>query len=193
MKSFIIGIASILLTTTVYSQQDSIPANTLDYQFKTLYRKSSSYQEYKVIKKTSYNQLHKNVLDSIKGLTGIINNNSRLISSQEDTISNLHKTKAATTNKLQVALQKENSISLFGIVLTKSVYATILFSIIFILIVLLLYFIYKFKNSNVLTVAAKSDLQIVEDDFNLFRKKSLEREQKLRRQLQDEIIKNRGN
>ena len=37
------------------------------------------------------------------------------------------------------------------------------------------------------------DLEDVENELNTFRKKSLEKEQKLRRQLQDEIIKNRNN
>jgi hypothetical protein len=45
----------------------------------------------------------------------------------------------------------------------------------------------------VLTKEAKANLQEAEEELTLFRKKSLEREQKLRRQLQDEINKNRNN
>ena len=77
--------------------------------------------------------------------------------------------------------------------LSKGLYSVILFAIIIALLVSLIYFIFKFNNSDVITLAAKNNLEDVEDEFNSFRKKSIEREQKLRRQLQDEIIKNRNN
>ena len=56
----------------------------------------------------------------------------------------------------------------------------------------LTYFIFKFSKSNVLTKEAKSNLIEVEQEFEQHRKKTLEREQKLRRQLQDEINKQRN-
>jgi hypothetical protein len=59
--------------------------------------------------------------------------------------------------------------------------------------VILAIFIYKFKNNNVITNKAKISLDNLENEFNFFRKKSLERQQKLRRELQDEILKNRNN
>ena len=48
---------------------------------------------------------------------------------------------------------------------------------------------YKFYNNKYFTKKAQNDLTEIEEEFAAFRKKTLEREQKLRRQLQDEINK----
>ena len=91
----------------------------------------------------------------------------------------------------QMVAQKD-SIKFLGIEFSKSTYNLLVWSLIGILIILLLYFIYRFKNSNVVTVKAKTDLQELEEEFAVHKKKSLDREQKLRRKLQDEINKQRG-
>ena len=87
---------------------------------------------------------------------------------------------------------KVDNISLFGLLLNKTTYNSILWSLIGVLLISLLFFIYKFKNSSVLTNEAKESLVDVEQEFEQYRKKTLEKEQKLRRQLQDEINKQRG-
>jgi hypothetical protein len=53
-------------------------------------------------------------------------------------------------------------------------------------------FIYKYNNKKHFTKKAQNDLTEIEEEFAVFRKKTLEREQKLRRQLQDEINKQRN-
>ena len=63
----------------------------------------------------------------------------------------------------------------------------------FILLVgVLCYFIFKYKNSYLIILAAKEDLLQAEDELVKFKKKSIESDQKLRRQLQDEINKQKG-
>ncbi len=60
-----------------------------------------------------------------------------------------------------------------------------------ILLLLLIIFIIRFKASNAITVKAKENLATMQDEFEEHRKRSIEREQKLRRELQDEINKQR--
>jgi hypothetical protein len=57
------------------------------------------------------------------------------------------------------------------------------------LIVLLGFFIYKFNSSNVLTTEAKKSFQELQQEFDAHKKTAREREQKLARQLQDELNK----
>jgi hypothetical protein len=64
-----------------------------------------------------------------------------------------------------------------------------MWSIIGALLALLIFFVYKFNNSNVVTKEAKLALSEMEEEFEEHRKVALEREQKVRRQLQDEINK----
>ena len=193
MKITITLLIAVLFTATSFSQETTPQQNTVDSQFRTLYKNSNNYQEYKVIKKSAYGLLHTNVLDSVKNFKAQIQRKNTLINSQKSTIDTLEKDNKEVNTKLTAAISTSDSIGLFGIQLAKGMYSLILFVIILFLIATLALFIYKFKNSSVITTEAKSNLEDVEDEFNLFRKNSLEREQKLRRALQDEIIKNRGN
>ena len=65
--------------------------------------------------------------------------------------------------------------------------------IVFALVLILVFFIYKYKQSNVLTKEAKKNLAENEAEFDEYRKKSLEKQQKLGRQLQDEKNKQNKN
>jgi len=189
MKLTFTLLLTILFSLSLSSQENS---NTLDSQFDKVYKKSNSYQEYKVILKEDYRKLQSNVKDSIAYFNNQLLTKNSLINSQKNTIDVLEKEKNKTATNLTEALKKENSITLFGISFTKGLFKIILFTIIIALLVFLGFFVYKFKNSNVLTLAAKDNLEDVENEYTLFRKKSIEREQKLRRQLQDEIIKNKN-
>ncbi len=193
MKSTIIFLLSVFFTVTTYSQETTVQEKTIDYQFRTLYKNSNNYQEYKVVAKKAYGVLHNNVLDSLKKTNSQIQGKNTLIDSQKSTIDTLEKDNKNLNTELATAVNNESSISIFGIQFAKKTYSLILFSFILLLIVALAIFIYKFRSSNVTTTEAKSNLEDIENEFDLFRKKSIEREQKIRRELQDEIIKNRTN
>jgi hypothetical protein len=179
-------ILTLLFSLNSFSQESS---NTIDNQFKTVYKNAESYLDFKIVPKKDYADIHNNVLDSFKKFNTELENKNTLINSQKSTIAVLEKEKKETNIKLTDVLKENTSFSIFGIQL----YSFTLFTIIIALIVALGYFIFKFNNSNVLTVAAKDSLEDAENELNIYRKKALEREQKLRRQLQDEIIKNRSN
>ena len=52
---------------------------------------------------------------------------------------------------------------------------------------MLLFFIYKYRNSNAITKQSNKSLAEIEEEFEEHRRNALEREQKVRRQLQDMI------
>jgi|TARA_R110002126_G_scaffold39767_1_gene117555 hypothetical protein len=194
MKINIIFILFISLSFSVLSQEpEEVEKDTsIQGQFDEIYRISTTYQVYKVINKDKYQVLKRNVLDSIKKLeTQITEKENQLRTERE----NIKKTKgllAKTQADLVASNKKENSISLFGIELSKIKYNLLLWSIIIISLLGLFYFIFKFFRSNTLTKEAQNNLLDVEQEFEEHRKKSLEREQKLRRQLQDEINRTRS-
>ena len=192
MKIYIL-LTALLLSSVSYAQETVIEDNnSIENQFDKIYRTSTTYQVYKVISKDGYQRLKLNVLDSLKFSKKIISEKESLLSSE---ISSSKETKtllAETKLELEIALKKENSISVLGMQLSKTTYNLTLWSLIIALLLALSYFIFKFSRSNVLTKEAKNNLVDVEQEFELHRKKTLEREQKLRRQLQDEINKQRN-
>ena len=177
----------------IVNEQEIKEDTSIKGQFDKIYRISTTYQVYKVISKDKYQSLKKNVLDSIKNLETQISNKENLLKSEREKITKTNELLSKTQADLVASNKKENSISLFGIQLSKIKYNLLLWSIIIISLLLLFYFIFKFSRSNILTKEAQNNLLEVEQEFEQHRKKSLEREQKLRRQLQDEINKSRNN
>ncbi len=184
---------AILFATITYSQEITTEELSIDSQLRALYKKSNNYQEYKVIKKNSYRVLQSNILDSIAYFKNQITLKNNLINTQVASIDSLTTMNSDIHVELNEAVNQIDTIRLFGFQLKKNKYSLVLFIIILLLCASLVIFIYKFNNSNILTTQAKSNLIDVEEEFNMFRKKSLERQQKLRRELQDEILKNRNN
>lgn len=193
MKLSSITFLLLLLTQVTFSQQDSIPeSNSLENQFDKIYRTSTTYQTYKVIGRDRFLELKKNVLDSLRKATSEISEKQQLLIAERNNVKELNAELDKTREELAKTQEKENSISLFGAQLNKTTYNLILWLIIISLALALAFFVFKFSRSNVLTKKAQDDLVDVEQEFEMHRKKSLEREQKLRRQLQDEINKQRN-
>tara|TARA_R110002074_G_scaffold116270_1_gene247516 strand:+ start:135 stop:716 length:582 start_codon:yes stop_codon:yes gene_type:complete len=192
MKSLYLSILLLLISTVAVSQETKKDTLTIEEQFDRIYRISSSYQEYKVIRKTTYQGLKTNVLDSIKIIDKELqlkNINNNVLN---DSLQEVKKVLEILETDMKFLITEKNSISFLGIQLNKSTYTIIVWSIILLLIIALLYFIYQYKNSYSVTSEAKSNLSEAEEELAIYKKKSLEREQKLRRQLQDEINKQRN-
>ncbi|MEZ4779225.1 MAG: hypothetical protein R2786_07550 [Flavobacteriaceae bacterium] len=163
--------------------------NTIESQFTDIIEKSNRYEDYKVVKITKLNTLQKNVSDSITGLKSEIATLQQYRSKQQSTIDSLSREVASIKESLAISQKKENGITFFGTIITKSVYQTIMWGIVAALLLGLLLFIFKFKNSNAITREANKKLTDTETEFDKHRQNALEREQQLRRKLQDEINK----
>lgn len=176
-----------------FSQQEEPQnSNSIENQFDEIYRISTTYQTYKVIGKDKYQQLKENVLDSLKNAKNLIIQKENLLKIERNNIENTKNILSTTMLDLETSNKKENSISLFGTQLDKTNYNLLLWGIITVSFLALFYFIFKFSQSHVLTKKAQNNLLYVEQEFDQHRKKSIEREQKLRRQLQDEVNKSRN-
>jgi len=199
MKGFKILIISITLFAfnLQYGQQEekvlSLDEGPLVDQFEFLTKKSGNYNangiRYEVVKVGTIVKLRKNVLDSMRVANQKALDLQTKISAQENTISSLNAKLKETTENLTSVTEEKDSMSFFGLLVSKATYNIVLWSIIIGLFVLLLLFIYKFRNSNTLTQEAKTALTEVEDEFEQHRRRALEREQKISRQLQDELNK----
>lgn len=182
----------ILFSVILFGQESQTPDyNSIEDQFENVINKSNSYREFKVVPKAKLDKLRKSILDSVASLETSISTKDTTISAQENQISTLQSTLEATNNDLATSKEKEDGISLFGMLLKKDTYKTILFSLIGGLLFLLLFFIFRYKSSNSVTRTTNNKLAETESKFEAYRQKKLEDEQVLRRKLQDEINKNR--
>ena len=176
-------------------QQDTPNENdqTLVGQFQELERKSGNYRangiRYEVIRLADLNRIKSNIFDSVNTANKSIKDLSATITANRAEIEDLNTKLQATTNNLNTVTSEKDSISFFGALVSKGAYKLILWGIIFTLLLFLLFFIYKFRNSNFLTQQAKTALADLEKEYEDHRRRALEREQKISRQLQDELNK----
>ncbi|QQX76568.1 MULTISPECIES: hypothetical protein [Aequorivita] len=193
MKKILVITLPLFLFTLCATAQDSIQVrkNTLNEQMTDAFDKSNSYQEYKVIKKNQLATLKRNILDSVSSLEKKISTQEIELREKKNEVDSLRQNLVNTKQNLEISKEKEDGIEIFGILTSKATYNTIMWSIIFILLLISGFLFYRFLNSHKITNAAQLKMAEMEIELEDYRRNSLEREQKLRRKLQDEINKNR--
>ena len=171
----------------------SLDDGPISNQFDFVANRSGNYRadgiRYEVVKETNLFKLRKNVLDSIAAMNKKTSELKSTIAEHETTITSLNNKLEETTTNLAAVTEEKDSMSFIGIAVSKATYNVILWTIIAGLFLLLGVFIYRFRNSNILTQEAKQNLSELEIEYEDHRRRSLEREQKVSRQLQDEINK----
>ena len=198
-KTLLLSALTVLCFSTVSAQTGndeeklSLNSGTIDNQFEYVIRRSNSWQDYKTVKKTWLYALKAHTIDSLKAVHKDLDDTQAIVETQAKEIEDLKANLANTKTSLDNTIAEKDSMELFGIQTSKPNYSLILWSIVGVLSALLLFFIYKFRNSNAVTKQAKKTLAETEEEFEEHRRVALEREQKVRRQLQDEINKQKNN
>lgn len=176
------------------SDELSLDSGTIESQFEYVFRKSGNFkgtngQAYEAVKTVWLLKLRNHVKDSLNSIKKELSDTQAVVTAQTNEITNLKSNLSKTQTDLDTTNAEKDSMSLFGMQMSKGGYNGLLWTIIAGLLGLLLFFVFKFKNSNAITRQAKQSLSEVEEAFEEHRKTALEREQKVRRQLQDELNK----
>ncbi|SFU45682.1 hypothetical protein SAMN05216480_10457 [Pustulibacterium marinum] len=167
----------------------SINSGSIAEQFEFVMEDSNQYGANMVVKKYYLTTLKAHILDSLNAVEKALAATEDKVGDQQTEIANLQENLKTTQATLDQTNLEKDSMSFFGILTSKGTYNAILCSVIGILVVLLVVFVYKFKNSNVITKDAQKALAETEEEYENHRRTALEREQKVRRQLQDELNK----
>ena len=175
----------------------SLNTSTINNQFEYVLQKSGNFKgtnglPYEAVKRSMLVTLQAHTNDSLKTIRKNLADTKAIVNTQAKEITDLKTNLTTTQATLDQTNTEKNNMALFGLQMSKSSYNILMWSIIGGLLAFLLLFIYKFKNSNTVTKEAQKNLTEVEEEFEEHRKKALEREQKLRRQLQDEINKQKS-
>lgn len=180
-------------------EEDELSLNnsTIDNQFEYVLKKSGNFrgtngQMYEAVNRNMFLTLKAHTIDSLKTVHKDLADTETVVNTQAKEIDELKTNLASTQATLDATNKEKNNMSLLGLQMSKSSYNVLMWSVIAGLLALLLFFIYKYKNSNTVTREAKKNLAEIEEEFDEHRRTALEREQKVRRQLQDEINKQKG-
>ncbi|WP_353119891.1 hypothetical protein [Myroides odoratus] len=184
----ILLLASLALTSTVFAQGN---VKTITNQFSILFNTSSNYQNFKIVDKQSLLDLQHNVEDSLRQYKTNTTANQALIDQHKQDLETATQKLAKAEEELKTSLAKEKHFEFLGITANKNTIQTVILALFAFMFVLVALFYYRFKRCHVDTKEALLKLKETDEELEEFRKSSLEREQKIRRQLQDEINKNK--
>lgn len=192
MKPLSLLVIFFLITINTYSQKTKKETLTISEQFDEVFRISTNYKENKVIRKTIFQNLRNNALDSIERIHKELQLKNQRNNFLKDSLHTIKKELGNLNSDLKLIINEKDTIYLFGIKLSKVIYKIIIWITVLLLIFMLSYSLYEYKNSFLVTSRAKKNLIDAENELSDLRKNSLKKEQKLRRLLQDEINKQKG-
>jgi len=179
------------------NETQTINEGSINDQFEYILRKSGNFkgtngQAYEAVSRRMLLTLQAHTIDSLRTIQTKLDNTRSTVETQQKEINDLKTNLGSTQTTLEATNLEKNNMSLLGLQMSKTNYNILMWAIIGGLLALLLMFIFKFKNSNAITKAAKKSLTETEEEFEEHRRSALEREQKVRRQLQDELNKQKG-
>ncbi|HZH54883.1 MAG TPA: hypothetical protein VFD72_04470, partial [Sphingobacteriaceae bacterium] len=146
---------------------------------------------FKLIRRGNLDFIQHNVLDSIQRYQGEIIQKTEEIAELEERKSQLTDSLQAAHRELLVVENESQMVRLLGISMSLVIYHWLVWVLILTLLVTLVLVLIRFRQHRVNARDALESLSTIQEEYDTFCKKSLEKEQKLKRQLQDEI--NKGN
>lgn len=176
--------------TAVAPVEEAKPT-TLEGVFQQLIDRSGAWQNFKMLDRGKLAAFQRSMTDSINGVRSQLVAEKQKVKENEATIKELNDKITEIQAALEQTKDQKDSVSFFGALVSKGLYNTIMWGIVLALASLLVLYIYKFSNGNVVTKKSINDLNELQEEYENYRKAAIEREQKVRRQLQDEINKHR--
>lgn len=182
----------LLIVPPVFGQtlQEKLRTTTLDSQFVLLNAQSRSHDAYfKIIRRGNLDIIRKNVSDSIGNYKKEIATLRENAGAHTGTVNTLQDSVQQLSIAWQAEQEKSANISFLGINFSKGSYHTMVWIIIAVLASAFLGTFFAFRKAKSDTLENKNTVDELQEELQTVRKKNLEREQQLKRQLLDEQLK----
>ncbi|WP_136667202.1 tRNA (guanine-N1)-methyltransferase [Flavobacterium sp. H122] len=187
LVSWIVICFSIITSAT--GQETAATSNSIGNQFNYILEKSESYKDLKVVKKQWIENLKSDVLSSISKVESELNSSKMAFNQQAAQMNSLKVKLDKVNSELQEYTNSGPSITFLGIQFNKSFFNGLLSFILLGSVLSVAFFAYQFKKMNSESTHSKSVLNDLEEEYQEYKRKAIEREQKVSRQLQDELNK----
>lgn len=167
----------------------SLTSGPIDSQFYYLNRISRTQDGMKLIRRPNLDLIQKNITDSLNSFRQELGAKKDSIAGLSIEVRRLNDSIGQARQQLAEAEAKGETISLLGMEFKTGVYQTVIWLIILGLVVFLIILMASMRRNSVIAKEARNNLSDLQNEFDLQRKKALEKEQKLMRRLQDELNK----
>ncbi|HMR18753.1 MAG TPA: hypothetical protein PKA53_05600 [Sphingobacterium sp.] len=194
MSRLLLFIALILFASTspaqMTLQQKLQSESDIDTQFTILLNQSRSQDaDFKIIRRSNLDIIRKNISDSLSSYKREIAKLQNLSSNSTGTIKSLQDSIASLESQLHDERKKTDSIGFLGVDFNKGTYHSMVWAIIAILGIILFIVLASFRKARIDAVEHKATAEEVQNELQAVKKKAMEKEQQLKRQLLDEQLK----
>lgn len=161
----------------------------IEDQFDYIFKRSSRYEQYKVIREVWLNQFMENLEDTVNGLRSDINELESTVNSKDQQISNLENQLASTQGDLEESIKERNSFDVFGLKIDKVAYNIIMWIIVAALIFILVVVFLLYKRSHAVTRDNIQKYETLQSEYDEFRNNARLKMEKVKREHLNEIMK----
>jgi ABC-type multidrug transport system fused ATPase/permease subunit len=187
MKSFI-AVLLLLITVSIsgFAQKNTNAwknEKTIEDQYEIFKQNVNFWSGSYFMKPQLLDEFHKSLTDSISALESAVSNHLNQISSLQNELKTNKTETAAIQKNLDESIKLQNSITVLGMNVNKSVYSFTMYAFILGVLVLAGIVFMLFKRSNAITVRTKKEYEELKKEFEIHKKNSLDRYTKMNMEL----------
>lgn len=184
-----------LITCKILSQTtmpDALLKENLKEQMNYLEEKTRIYENYRAIREDMFQKIKTNALDSLAAARQQISSLKNINTERSVTIDSLFNNLETTKSELEEITRTKNSIRLLGFNVSKSVYNSVMWTIVAGLLILIAIGYLALKRSLAVTKHTRNELKELKEEFEAYRKSSREAREKMARDHFNEIRRLKG-
>lgn len=188
MKNIIVLGVCLLTVQFSFAQQAAAPEEsyTLRERYGIMKSKAQSFKEYKVIKESSLDGVWKITRDSMAAKEVIIRKANQNIDTLNRQLARLNETVKQKEASMAEISHASTHITVLGMDLTKGLFITLVACIVGALLILLALIFGRMKLVNNSFHEKKLAINLITNEFEEYKRKAMEKQTKLSRELQDE-------
>jgi uncharacterized protein YoxC len=190
MKRIIFKNTAILLFTGLFISMNQVvdaqsgasavlDSALLEAQLDYIHENTRVYNDYRAIRDDIFLKLRRNVKDTLNATKLEVEELNSRLSERNFEIETLNTNLTRTNNEKEEAIKNRDSLSFLGIQMKKGLYNVIIWLVILGLAALTVFVLLLFRRSNQVTKKVKKELQTIQEEFDLYRKSSREKYEKL--------------
>ncbi|MEQ8582873.1 MAG: hypothetical protein RIC30_11955 [Marinoscillum sp.] len=177
----------LLLFTVAAASQAGHAQESLKDQYEQIMQKSSTYEQYKVIRQTEIEGFWVNIEDTLRAKSKEITSLQSTIANLQGNIDSLKSDLRKVSARLAESEKTNDGIIFLGIEMEKTAYHILVWVIILILVVAVVLAYGMFVKSNATTSRIKREYEQQRKEFETHRDKSRETQVRLKRELQTAV------
>lgn len=189
-RLLILSILTVIVGIQAWSQEslqtEEQTVEDLNTQYKMLKQKAETYGEFKVFRVSKLDEFWSSVEDSLAGVRGELNEKAASIESQSSEIEKLNSEAIENEERFQQNEFAATHIEFLGIDFTKSIFIIIMSMLVVGLALILTIGYIQFNHLKRVSTENVTACKKLENEYEELRKKSLEKQIQLKRELQTE-------